>query len=195
MKKLITILIAASLLTLCGSCGNNAELEALKKENSKLRQELSKVTKAEQIHQSTVNQTISLNEPFEVSTEFGNYKVTITGAEIKDWRERSQGTIENLNLLLNYTVENISFSNDTFSGCYVDSSFFYVYDDNKTLLDTASSSYDTQFPQVVLPGYNGQFNLCYDLNKEDTKYIDVVIHRRDEQYKDKILGQMQINLQ
>lgn len=198
MKKTLIFILAAVLLFSSTACGNNPELEQLWKENEELKKQISvseNTSSEKDAEASTSEQTLSISQPLTVNTSSGSYKITVTGAEIKDWRERSRGNIKNLNVMLNYTVENIDFKNEYYTGCNVDSSLFYVYDDNNTLLDTASSSYDTQFPDNVLPGRNGQFNLCYDLIKDDTKYIDVVLHRIDEQGKDTILGQTRISLE
>ena len=40
MKKLLTALLAAALIISCVGCGNNAEIEALKKENEELKAQL-----------------------------------------------------------------------------------------------------------------------------------------------------------
>ena len=40
MKKLLTALLAAALMISCVGCGNNAEIEALKKENEELKSQL-----------------------------------------------------------------------------------------------------------------------------------------------------------
>lgn len=194
MKKLLIALSAVTIALSCAACGNNEELEALRKENEELKQSLS-VQENSANNNAAMKQALSLNQPLTVDTEYGSYKVTLTGAEIKDWRERSQGLVDNLSLLISYTVENIDFSNEQYPGCLVNNSFFYVYDDNKTLLETSGVSYDTEFPDTVLPGYNGQFNICYDLKNENTKYIDVILHRTNEQFSDQILGQIRIELQ
>lgn len=177
------------------SCGESKEIQTLKKENAELKEQISSLQKSSASKSSPkhVAQDLFLNMPYEIKTKYGSYKITITGAEVKDWRERSLGSIENLNLLLNYEVENVDFSNEYASGCYADSNLFYVYDDKKTLLRTSGESYDTSFPDIVLPGYKGQFNLCYDLNGETT-YIDVTLHRMDEEGKDIILGKLRIDL-
>lgn len=198
MKKIVTMILLSALTLTATSCTTNSEIEALKKENEELKQAMSEnspTPSATNNEDSSNNQELALNQPLTVQTEWGSYQITITGAEIKDWRERSMGDITNLNLLLNYKVDNIDFSNEIYPGCFIDSSSFYVYDDNKTLLDIASSSYDTQSADVVLPGYNGNFNLCYDLKKDNVEYVDVIIHRTNSNYQDIILGQLRVNIQ
>lgn len=44
MQKLLTVLLAAALMVSCVSCGNNAEMEKLKKENEELKEYKEKVT-------------------------------------------------------------------------------------------------------------------------------------------------------
>ncbi len=204
IRKILAISAVISILISCSAC-RSGEIEALKQENAELKQKLEAVNQegnpiaegnptAQPTAAAQTTATFALNQPITIDTEYGSYIVTITDATIKDWRERSGGSIDNLNVMLTYTVQNVNFTNSTNPGCYVGSDLFYVYDNNKNLLQTATYSYDTKFPDVVLPGYSAEFNVCYDLVSESTEYIDVILHRYDINGRNKILGQMRLGL-
>ena len=72
-KKFLSILLCIALSSLVVGCGNSAKTSET---NTNVAEETNK-------------DQIKLNEPFEVKTESGDYKFTITGASKTDWWNRA----------------------------------------------------------------------------------------------------------
>lgn len=201
MRKGLIVVLSAMLVLPITGCSNNTELEQLKKENEELRAAINnsgaknpKISTVEGINDVNNAPILNLNKPFIVNTEYGDYALTFLGVETKDWRGKN-ADIEFPTLVISYEVENINFKSDYSAGCLIGSNFFYVYDDRKTLLSCADTRYEisNQYPDTVLPGYKGQFDECYEL-RQDTKYIDIVLHRTNEDGQETVVGKIQINI-
>ena len=87
--------------------------------------------------ESTVStQEMTLNTPFTVETEKGNYLLTIEGA--RETEERNQFSEKEVKkvVMLDYTYENINFGEKDGSDLYIDEYAFQVLDDEGNVLDT-----------------------------------------------------------
>lgn len=79
---------------------------------------------------------MTLNTPFTVETENGNYNLTIEGARATDERnEFSEKEVKKV-VFLDYSYENISFGETSGEDLYIDEYAFQVLDDEGNVLDT-----------------------------------------------------------
>lgn len=163
MKKLLTALLATALMISCAGCGNNAEMERLKKENEELKTQLNESNSdSENATESNTSSAkddslkqLKINEPYTVETEYGSYKITFKGIKLHafpDYPEQDSAFL--------YEVENIDFKNDEYAGVDLDSSAFMIYNsDNVKMTTSYGFSYEDYIcPSIVLPGKKG--NLC-----------------------------------
>lgn len=115
MKKLLTITLSALLILSAAGCGNNAELEALKKENEELKASLNdNVSNAQTNSAANVSSTTSnveqkkynVNEPITVQTEYGDYNISILSAS-KAIELNQDG---NYPIIVSFEIENLSYN-------------------------------------------------------------------------------------
>lgn len=86
---------------------------------------------------STVaTQEMTLNTPFTVETEQGNYILTIEGARATEERNEFSDKEVKKVVILDYTYENISFGEKDGSDLYINEYAFQVLDDEGNVLDT-----------------------------------------------------------
>ncbi|MCI6691404.1 MAG: DUF5105 domain-containing protein [Clostridium sp.] len=86
--------------------------------------------------ESVATQEMTLNTPFTVETENGNYTLTIEGArETEERNEFSDKEVKKV-VILDYTYENISFGEKNGNDLYIDEYAFQVLDDEGNVLDT-----------------------------------------------------------
>lgn len=79
---------------------------------------------------------MTLNTPFIVETENGNYNLTIEGARATDERnEFSEKEVKKV-VFLDYSYENISFGETSGNDLYIDEYAFQVLDDEGNVVDT-----------------------------------------------------------
>ena len=87
--------------------------------------------------ESTVaTQEMTLNTPFTVETESGNYNLTIEGARATEERNEFSDKEVTKVVFLDYTYENISFGEKDGTDLYIDEYAFQVLDDEGNVLDT-----------------------------------------------------------
>lgn len=184
MKKLLTALLATALMISCAGCGNNAEMERLKKENEELKTQLNESNSdSENATESNTSSAkddslkqLKINEPYTVETEYGSYKITFKGIKLHafpDYPEQDSAFL--------YEVENIDFKNDEYAGVDLDSSAFMIYNsDNVKMTTSYGFSYEDYIcPSIVLPGKKGKFVLMLKIN-DSCKYLDVYFSRNDQ---------------
>lgn len=115
MKKLLTITLSALLILSAAGCGNNAELEALKKENEELKSSLNDNVSNNQTNSTeNVSSTASnveqkkynVNEPITVQTEYGDYNISILSAS-KAIELNQDG---NYPIIVSFEIENLSYN-------------------------------------------------------------------------------------
>ncbi|NCB99948.1 MAG: hypothetical protein EOM34_04595 [Clostridia bacterium] len=176
MKKLISVLILGMMCLCLVGCSSGA------------KKETEPVTTVAEIETETETETesetdegikeIGVGEPVTVETEWGSYILAITGVSETDWWERANKNTDKTVILVEYSVENIDFSNEYTSGVVISTEAFKISDDENYLLKDFSSGYDDRvnFFETVDPGYKSESALPYILDR-DTEYIDVVITR------------------
>lgn len=193
MKRQITaFLLCASMACCLTGCKKDDEIAELKKQNEELRGMINKNAATQSpapSAEATGQNTLAIGEKLLVTTKNGKYNITITGAKNKTLSyEKDKPIID-----LSYEVENVDFKSEQYTGCTVNSSLFYAYDDKqRNLVPVMTSGDDMKFPGVVLPGYKGDFDIGF-YTIEDTKYVDIIIHRPDEN-GDKILAKLRLDL-
>ena len=81
-------------------------------------------------------QEMTLNTPFTVETENGNYNLTIEGSRATEERnEFSEKEVKQV-VILDYNYENISFGESIGTDLYIDEYAFQVLDDDGNVIDT-----------------------------------------------------------
>jgi len=176
MKKLISVLILGMMCLCLAGCSSGS------------KKETEPVTTVAEIETETETETesetdegikeIGVGEPVTVETEWGSYILEITGVSETDWWERANKNTDKTVILVEYSVENIDFSNEYTSGVVISTEAFKISDDENYLLKDFSSGYDDRvnFFETVDPGYKSESALPYILDRA-TEYIDVVITR------------------
>lgn len=92
---------------------------------------------SENEEESTVAiQEMTLNIPFTVETESGNYNLTIEGARATEERNEFSDKEVTKVVFLDYNYENISFGEKDGTDLYIDEYAFQVLDDEGNVLDT-----------------------------------------------------------
>lgn len=190
MKRLFSVLLVAVLCcgVLAGCSGgksNSDEIEKLKKENEQLKAEVQNLKNTDKVDvKEEKEQNIDgvpeliLNEPFEVKTENGTYKVTVQGAMATDWY---RGSDEKSVIALKYEVENVDFEIgellDGKDGCLIDRYAFKVSTPDGYVLDVWNSTMSEYgFPEIVEPGFKSKEELPYIVD-EIPEYINVILCR------------------
>lgn len=79
---------------------------------------------------------MTLNVPFTVETEYGNYNVTVEGVRLTDERNEYSEISANKVVFLDYNYENISYQSDSSFDLYISDYDFQVLDDEGNVLDT-----------------------------------------------------------
>lgn len=173
MKKILTFALSLLLIFVSSGCGNNTELEELKKENEALKQKLSD---SSPMPSDTTGGVVALNIPYTVETVYGTYKLTIIDVVPHAFPSYGEEYANYAALL--FEIENIDFKNDDFAGVTFDLSSFAVYDDKDYQVEiSAGFDYeDYKYPETVLPGKKVRGVYMLDL-KPDTKYVDVMFVR------------------
>ena len=119
---------------------------------------------------------IVLNEPYVMTTEYGDFSFTITGARSTDWMNESGKKI----ILLCYTVENKDYNPDNGSLLILNGTSFQMIDsEGKTLEPWDMTMSEFGFPDFVEPGENKQQEQPYVADQSTTQ-IRVVFSRNGE---------------
>lgn len=123
MKKFLLIAAVCSILMTAASCGNNADYEALKKENENLKAELEKrggnaaanVADKAATNNNTNNanslKEVGIGETVSVSTDKGDFEIQIDNVHKTDMYRNDPGTFA---ATVQCVVNNISFSGDIY---------------------------------------------------------------------------------
>lgn len=86
--------------------------------------------------ESVATKEMTLNNPFTVETESGNYILTIEGARATEERNEFSDKEVKQVVMLDYTYENISFGEKDGTDLYIDEYAFQVLDDEGNVLST-----------------------------------------------------------
>ena len=122
---------------------------------------------------------MSLNEPYTVETEHGNYNLTIEGARATDQRnEFSEKNVTKV-VFLDYNYENISFGSNTNQDLYIDANAFQVLDDDGNVLDTYPVFDDNRTPKPAPVGGKCKATAAYAVNT-DSENLNVTFKRGNE---------------
>lgn len=181
MKKVLCVLLTAAICCwVFVGCGSDSEEVArLNEENKKLQEELNQLkNKADQETEKEELDIMKLNEPYEVKTEQGTYKITIYGAYLTDWYSGKDGKSV---IALKYEVENIDFKSPESvsgqNGCLVDETAFKVSDENGYMLNNWGATYSSYgYPKIVEPGFKAMEELPYIVDEVPAS-INVVFYR------------------
>jgi hypothetical protein len=122
-------------------------------------------------------QEVAVGEPFQVDAKYGSYILTITGMEETDWWNRKYKNDKKSVVLLNYEVENISFSSILSEGVHIEADLFKITDSSKGTLTPFLWYYDDIGPaDTVVPGEKQSGSLAY-IRERDSEYYDVTFTR------------------
>ena len=122
---------------------------------------------------------MTINQPFTVETEHGNYNLTMEGARATDKRNQFSDKNAAKVVFLDYTYENISFGADTNQDLYIDEYAFQVLDDDGNVLDTYPVSDENRTPKNTPIGGKCQASATFAVNT-DSKNLNVTFTRGSE---------------
>lgn len=120
--------------------------------------------------------TMTLNTPFKVETEKGNYNLTIEGARVTDKRNEPFAKDIKKVVFLDYNYENVSFGVQNVTGLEIDGTAFEVLDDNGNIVDTHPVSDESRKPQIIEKGGKCIASAAFGL-KDDSKSLNVTFMR------------------
>lgn len=158
MKKLMSIFILCICVIISGCGSNNKSI--------KYDSTINKATSSEDNNESV--QELKLNEPFKVTTEYGDYEITITGLTNTDWYMEEYNNNDKKVVLLSYEINNISFKNDNYPGVLVDSDAFKVVDNNGYLNTDVFYGGDYTYPEEVPVGTKFKCGIAYAIDPNVT---------------------------
>lgn len=158
MKKIITILLLILSLSMFGCNKTNDEVNK-KSTINKATTDTKTENKVEEL---------KLNEPFKVTTEYGDYEITITGLTNTDWYMEEYNNNDKKVVLLSYEINNISFKNDNYPGVLVDSDAFKVVDNNGYLNTDVFYGGDYTYPEEVPVGTKFKCGIAYAIDPNVT---------------------------
>lgn len=121
-------------------------------------------------------QTMTLNTPFKVETEKGNYNLTIEGARVTDKRNEPFAKDIKKVVFLDYNYENVSFGVQNVTGLEIDGTAFEVLDDNGNVVDTHPVSDESRRPQIIEKDGKCIASAAFGL-KDDSKNLNVTFMR------------------
>lgn len=130
---------------------------------------------SESEEESTVTtQEMTLNTPFTVETESGNYNLTIEGARATEERNEFSDKEVNQVVMLDYTYENISFGEKDGSDLYISEYDFQVLDDEGNVLDTYPVSDENRYPKATPVGGKCKASATFGV-PTDSKNLNITI--------------------
>lgn len=121
-----------------------------------------------------VTQEMTLNTPFTVETESGNYNLTIEG--VRSTEERNQFSEKEVKqvVFLDYTYENISFGEKDGRDLYISEYDFQVLDDEGNVLDTYPVSDENRYPKETPVGGKCKATATFGV-PTDSKNLNITI--------------------
>jgi hypothetical protein len=122
---------------------------------------------------------MTLNEAFNVTTENGNYTLTIEGARTTDERNQFSDKKVSKVVILDYSYANESFGEKVGTDLYIDSSAFQVLDDEGNVLDTYPVDDENRVPKATPVGGKSKGSATYAVTT-DSKNLNVTFKRGSE---------------
>ncbi|MDR3596806.1 DUF5105 domain-containing protein [Clostridium sp.] len=122
---------------------------------------------------------MTLNEPFNIQTEYGNYTLTIEGAKVTD--KRNQFSEKNVTkvVMLEYSYANESFGEKIGQDLLVDSTAFQVLDDEGNVLDTYPVNDENRVAKNAPVGGKSSGSIAYGLTTNSSN-LNVTFVRGSE---------------
>ncbi|MDV4149923.1 DUF5105 domain-containing protein [Clostridium sp. AL.422] len=125
---------------------------------------------------AVATQEMTLNTPFTVETENGNYTITIEGARATEERnEFSEIEVKHV-VILDYSYENISFGESSGDDLYIDEYAFQVLDDEGNVLSTYPVYDDNRMPKDTPVGGKCKASATFAVNS-DSKNLNITFKR------------------
>lgn len=113
----------------------------------------------------TSDKTKATAEPFLVSSENGDYKVTLEKLRITDKRNDDFKDEFQKVVFLDYTYENIGFGDDELS-LVIEADAFELLDSNNNVLKAYPVSEENKIPQLISKGSKCSASSAYALNSD-----------------------------
>lgn len=111
---------------------------------------------------------ITLNQPFNVETDNGNYNLTIEGARATEKRNEFSDIEAKMVVILDYTYSNISFGESLGQDLYIDEYAFQVLDDEGNVLGGYPIYDDNRTPKRVPVGGKCKASATFGVPTEST---------------------------
>lgn len=122
---------------------------------------------------------MTLNEAFNVTTENGDYILTIEGARSTDKRNQFSEKKVSKVVILDYSYANESFGEKVSKDLFIDSSAFQVLDDEGNVLDTYPVNDENRVPKGTPVGGKCKGSATYAVTT-DSKNLNVTFTRGSE---------------
>ncbi|WP_029452166.1 DUF4878 domain-containing protein [Clostridium algidicarnis] len=122
---------------------------------------------------------ITLNEPFNVQTDNGNYILTIEGARVTEKRNEFSDIEAKMVVILDYTYSNISFGESLGQDLYIDEYAFQVLDDEGNVLGYYPVYDDNRTPKEVPVGGKCKSSVTFGVPTESVN-LNVTFIRGSE---------------
>ncbi len=130
--------------------------------------------------ESTVaTQEMTLNTPFTVETENGNYNLTIEGVRATEERNEFSDKEVKQVVFLDYTYENISFGEKDGTDLYIDEYAFQVLDDEGNVLDTYPIYDENRYPKETPVGGKCKASATFGVST-DSKNLNITFKRGNQ---------------
>lgn len=122
---------------------------------------------------------MTLNEPFNVQTEYGNYTLTIEGVKATDKRNQfSQKNVTKV-VMLEYSYANVSFGKEKGQDLLIGDTAFQVLDDEGNVLDTYPVSDENRVAKKAPVGGKSSGAVAYALTTNSSN-LNVTFVRGSE---------------
>lgn len=122
---------------------------------------------------------MTLNEPFNVQTEYGNYTLTIEGAKATDKRNQFSEKKVTKVVMLEYSYANESFGKESGQDLLVGNTAFQVLDDEGNVLDTYPVSDENRNAKKTPAGGKSSGSVAYELTTNSSN-LNVTFVRGSE---------------
>lgn len=131
---------------------------------------------------ATANKEIkemTLNLPFTVETEYGNYTLTMEGARTTAKRNEFSEIKVTKVVFLDYSYANVSFGEKDGTDLYIDSNAFQVLDDEGNVMDTYPVDDENRTPKNTSPKGKSKGSIAYALTT-NSKNLNVTFVRDND---------------
>lgn len=177
MKKYMCLLCVCAMSFSLTACGSHTSNETLQTKETVI-EEAGETTDKEVVMQEQYKVVeAEVGQPIQIHAKYGDYRVTVTGAEEVDWWYRKHNTNVKHVVLIHYEVENLNFSSNFSKGVDLKPDSFRVTGNNDYLGKAFLTYYDGyEEAGLVEPGEKKSGTFAYEIDNPNRmpEYYNVV---------------------